>query len=623
MNDGKVMVPIEFESGEYAGTGYGRFSIDNPAMQLTDPDYLTYDRVSNCGVGNTEVNTKNIPVSVGYGNAMFSPYDDIEPYVYACQKSKNQADLEALVTKEKLKENTVTSHRLNDRGFIRGKVFPDGSIAANIVASGFIVDVGHWIIDGREYAQFLVADITSKFFQKEARWTDVFAVSQLENDKFVENLLSRYFNPTDSRAYNPIALKDFRSRIYEKICSASIKTIAEKTGWYQVDGKRIFYDGADYPNKEHLLYHMRRSSSCHDANADTVLRELCKELDQIDIGNRLSFLIGYGMVSWLSEACFLKWDKYPGILIFGKEDVCRRYASACLKMYTRTEGSDIVELAEMDKRTLAEYVDILKDDVLIMNCNNLSGTSLKTSKAIIAGRSAANHNVNVPIAVFQTNPNAKIFCDNYVAIDLNGFEVSASFCSYMQDLKAILIAAFEAEVVDDTKTEKSIVSYEEAIKQVFRTAQSRLCSMGASITAMGEFFAKLERGVMLAGCFKGDNQEALIYVLKQRMEQLIVNNRVSITGDAERGTSADPKYSLIVRGTSVYIPAKYWKEVLLSLLNLSESDFNHMRDVLIRDRLLDTYDIDSKTYTKKITVAKGERIYAYEFKRELFIPLNE
>lgn len=623
MDDKKVVVPIEFESGEYAGTGYRRFSIDNPAMQLTDPDYLTYDRASNCGVGNTEVNTKNIPVSVGYGNAMFSPYDDIEPYVYACQKSKNQADLEALVTKEKLKENTVTSHRLNDRGFIRGKVFPDGSIAANIVASGFIVDVGRWIIEDREYAQLLVADITSNFFKKEARWTDVFAVSQLENDKFVENLLSRYFNPTDSRAYNPIALKDFRSRIYERICSASIKTITEKTGWYRADGKRNFYDGVDYPNKEHLLYHMRRSSSCHNVNIDTVLRELCKELDQIDIGNRLSFLIGYGMVSWLSEACLLKWDRYPGILIFGKEDVCRRYASACLKMYTRTEGSDVVELEEMDKRALMLYVDVLKDDVLVMNCNNLSGTSLKTAKTIIAGRSIANHSVNVPVAAFQTNPNVKIPCDNYVAIDLNGFKVSASFCSYMQDLKAILVSAFETGVAGDMETKRSIVSYEEAVKLVFRAVKKCLCSAGVSNAVLDEFFAKIERGVVLERYFKGDDQETLVYILKQRIEQLIVSNRVFITGDIENGTSTDPKYSLIVRGSSVYIPAKYWKEVLLSLLNLSESDFNHMRDVLIRDGLLDTYDIDSKTYTKKITISKGERIYAYQFKRELFIPLNE
>ena len=59
------------------------------------------------------------------------------------------------------------------------------------------------------------------------------------------------------------------------------------------------------------------------------------------------------------------------------------------------------------------------------------------------------------------------------------------------------------------------------------------------------------------------------------------------------------------------------EEVVLALLNISRSDFYRVREVLIGKELLNTYNA-GKNYTKRITVSKGERIYAYELDKSLF-----
>lgn len=306
-------------------------------------------------------------------------------------------------------------------------------------------------------------------------------------------------------------------------------------------------------------------------------------------------------------------------MLLGRGEVCRRYAEACLKMYTRIEGSDIVELAEVDKRTLTEYVDVLKDDAFVFNGNDLSKSGVKLAKAIVAGRSIANHKVNAPIVVLQNIPHNEMIYDDYVTIDLNGFKVSETFCLKMQELKSILISIFEADTyVDSVETKETIVSYEDAAKVVFRIIKQHLFSAGLSMTILDRFWAKLELGMMLKRYFCGDDRDSLVYMLKQRLERVIL---CGISGEVEIGVSCDPKRSFIVRGGFVYIPVKYLEEVVLSLLDFHTSDFRRVRDALIVKGLLDTYDTE-KNYIKRITVSKDERIYAYKLAKSLFTILE-
>uniref|UniRef100_UPI00405698C4 hypothetical protein n=1 Tax=Acetatifactor sp. TaxID=1872090 RepID=UPI00405698C4 len=94
-------------------------------------------------------------------------------------------------------------------------------------------------------------------------------------------------------------------------------------------------------------------------------------------------------------------------------------------MRARVNGSDIVELMDTDKRALTEYVDVLKDDAFVLNANDLSVSALKFAKAIISGRSIANHGFNAPIVVLQNVPNGEIAYGEYVTVDLNGFSSSS------------------------------------------------------------------------------------------------------------------------------------------------------------------------------------------------------
>ena len=300
----------------------------------------------------------------------------------------------------------------------------------------------------------------------------------------------------------------------------------------------------------------------------------------------------------------------------GKENVCRCYADACLKMYVRVNGSDIIELLDTDKRTLTEYVDVLKDDVFVLNANDLSAGNLKFAKAIIAGRSIANHSVNVPIVVLQNVPNSEIAYSDYVTVDLNGFKVSERLCFYMRELKARLLSILEVEPVADEACAYRKVSYEEAIRIVLPRIKNCLLEAGAPMTVLDKFFGSLEQGMMMYYQFWGNEQDTLVHMLKQRFEQIITAGEITVTGDIVKGVSRDPKYSLIVKDNVVFVPSKYLEVGIFPKLGIDRGEFRRVRDALIANGLLDIYG-DQKGYTRKITIGDS-RVHVYKFDISLF-----
>ena len=648
MSRGQCVVPIEFSNGEYAGTKKEenwseKIRSDNEAMTLSDPEYVSNSTVAvppvqtkpnesteyidmknyMNGIFDNGLNAHRTRPTVNNLGGRVSIDDDVDAKAaYIIQKGKNQANSETALDKEKRNERASLTHGLCEHGFIRAKGFGDGTGKYTIIANGCIEKVHHWQIEETEYARLLISDTSSNYIAGDAAWTEIFKVSELENEKFVEGLLLRYFRPVDVRVYRPEALKDFSSRIQEEIRKTPLEIVRTDAGWFKFGNKRMYYDGTDFPLKTHTLSRLRRSSSQVNISMDEILSGICEELAIHDFGKRIPFLVGYGLITWLSDVCSINWNKRPGIMLLGKEDVCRRYADACLKMYARESGSDIVELMDADKGMLTEYADILKDDAFILNANDLFASVLKYAKTIIAGRSIDNHRVNTPIVVLQDVPNSEIVYDDYVTVDLNGFKVSERLCFYMQELKARLLSIFESEpVTDDTTCAYRTVPYEEAIKIVLPVLKKYLSTAGVSAQILDKFFSSLEQGVTMYYQFCGNEQDTLVHMLKQRFELIIANGEITVTGDIVKGVTRDPKYSLIVKDNAVFIPAKYLEIGIFPKLGIHRSEFRRVRDALIANNLLDIYG-DQKGYTRKITIGDS-RVHTYKFDISLFSNLKK
>jgi len=643
MERGMCRVPIDFENGEYAGVKKDSWAdelrVDNEAMTLPVPEAQHRAVDVQPVQENTNNSSQYIDITdymnktQGYSMEGRRPLDsplgrnvsmdnDIErESAYKFQKGKNKANLENELEREKNRERTILTHGFSDYGFARAKAFYDGTREYHIIANGRIEEVQRWLIDEKEYVRLLISDTTPAYIKREAEWTKVFEISELERDKFIDALLSRYFKPSDAKVYNQSALKDFRARIYEQIRNVPLEVLRAEAGWFKLGNKRIYYDGTNFPQKEHMLSQLRRSCSKANISVEEILNGVCEELAVYDFGKRISFLIGYGMVTWFSDVCSVNWNKRPGIMLLGKEDVCKSYSDICLKMYARVSGSDIVELMDIDKRALTEYVDVLKDDAFVLNVNDISVGVLKFAKAIISGRSIANHGVNAPIVVLQNVPNSEISYGEYVTVDLNGFKVSEKLCFYMQELKAKLLSILEAEhVSDDDAYAFRTVSYEDAIKIVLSVIKKYLLDAGASMTILNKFFGNLEQGMMMYYQFCGNERDTLVHMLKQRFEQIIATGEVTVSGDVVKGVSRDPKYSMIVKDNAVFIPAKYLEIGIFPKIGIDRGEFRRVRDALIANGVLDIYG-DKKGYTRKITIGDS-RVHTYKFDISLFSSLK-
>lgn len=589
------------------------------SMDIPHPDSVPCTVVSsNIGIADNTIGTE----VTSSGVSVIPAVDEFDRFTYQSQIAKKRADIEADLVKDKIRENTVLSHSFSNYGYLREKTFVDGVRMSHVVANGNIVNVCRWLVGENEYASLLIEDTTPGIRDRKTEWTSVFNVNELNKDTYIEQLLSRYFKPSDSRAYSPISIKEFRSRISEAICSVEPEIIPIKTGWYISGDRRLYYDGSNYPIGKHILGRMRRVNAATSFRLENTIRGLCEELNSYDSWNRLAFLIGYGMITWLSAVFSLEWNKHPGVLIFGNEEACRRYADACLKMYRRADGSDIVSLSENNKKTLLEYADVLRDDAFVLNCHHI-GWNSSLVKTIISGRSIDNHGLEAPIVVLQSFPDQALNYDDYVTVNLNGYKISDDFCLYMQELKTALLAMVENNLRVSSETmNRSSVSYEKVASIVFPGIKQYLFSAGVTMSVLDTFFDKLEKGMVIKKKFSGDIGDTFVHLFKQGLEQAIESGKLSVTGDIRIRATGDPKRSIIVRNNSVYVPAKYLNEKILPSLNLSIGDFNKIRGALIERDLLDTYNTE-KGYTKKITVSRDDRIHVYDMDKSVFITFEK
>ena len=541
-----------------------------------------------------------------YGGAQMT--DDVA-FAYNTQRAKNRANLEAEIERDKMKERTAVTHGFTANGFSRAKMFSDGCQMYHSIASGCIVGAKRWKVEEAEFVSLAIQKMTGR--ERKKVWTPVFSISDLEKESFVEQLLSRYFNPVDSRAYSKVSIKDIRSRIFECVASVPIEQLPKKAGWSQVNGKLSYFDGEEYPLENRLLGQLRRVRCDTTIELQELLAELLEELDRYDPDNRLAFLIGFGLVTWLSRICSIQWDMRPSIIICGNEAVCRRYADACMKMYERSNGTDCVDATEVSKAEVGEYIELMRDDMMLFACHRLSGKAT-LAKTIISGRCFGNKRLNIPLAVLSDLPDEKMEFDDFVPIDLFGYEISERFCFLMQCFKSAIMKCVQGSVQDLRSKNVTFMSYEDATVAVWRFLKSAFIDAGVSSCVAEPFFIKLKKG--LRKCERCENSgDILTAILHQRFVTLNRKSRIVILGETEWGTVEKPARALLKRGDSIFIPSSYLEGGLLSLLGMELKDFKRFIKALLERGVLRTYE-NADTLVKKITVSSDRRINAYELR---------
>lgn len=358
-----------------------------------------------------------------------------------------------------------------------------------------------------------------------------------------------------------------------------------------------------------LLGQLRQVRSDTRIELHEVLTELLEELDRYDPDNRLAFLIGFGLVTWLSRICSIHWDMRPSIIICGNEDVCRRYADACMKMYERSNGTDCVDAAEVSKAEVSEYIDLVREDVMLFACHRLSGKAA-LAKAIVSGRCVENQELKVPLAVLSDLPDDNIVFNDFVPIDLFAYEISERFCSLMQQFKAVILKLAEDKGQECGNNNRNFMSYADAAVAVWGFLKTAFIDAGVSSCVAENFFIKLKKG--LRKCERCENSgEILSAILEQRLVTLSRKSRIVVLEESEWGTVENPERALLRRGKSTFIPSKYLDEGLLSLLGLELKDFKRIIKALLARGFLVTYQ-NRDTLVKKITVSSDKRINVYE-----------
>lgn len=515
-------------------------------------------------------------------------------YAYEIQKAKKQADLEAEMIKAIDKEKTVVSHCFTELGYFRGKRFADGNQIFNVIANSNIVEVKRWVSKGIEYTRLCVEHL--KVRDKELIWTPIFKVKELEKDKFVELLLSRYFYLAESRAYNRISIKEIRSKIYEIINNTEVESLPVKIGWNQ-DGEKIYYyDGTDCQLDNDIRSTFRCAEYGSNIQLENVLFNINNELDDIDKDNKLAFLIGYGLITWFSTICSVKWN-------------------------ARFNGSDIWDIADVEKAVLKEYVETIKDDVMLLDFFDLKN-KISIVKTIISGHRIYNLDINVPIVIVQKKPDERLEFESAVFVDLNNLEFSGKFCFLMKQLKGALINKFQESIRNIKLEAFQYMCYEEASDCVFEFLECAFREWGISHLVIKNFLKKINQGKKIKQNYSGNADELMIFYFRSRMKEWINKGKIRIIKDFNTEADSNLKQAILIKKDSVFIPSKYLEKHILTLLNVEKSFFNRIQDKLIEKKMMNTYE-DSKTKLKRITIAPNERIYAYEFNKEFFETILE
>ena len=538
-------------------------------------------------------------------------------YSFENSVGRTYAKLIEEVGRDKLRENTSISNQMTDIGYLRGKSFADGTASYHTIAEAHIVEGRKWRIGTAEYFCLRVQNIRTGKIQD----TPLLDIKYLETDKRVEWLLSKYFFPSDSRAYLKNSIKDLRSRIYEFLNSLELETLDMHVGWKQSEYYK-YTDGRMHPFKEDIMASFRKPQSEEDVNGNQIISELCEVLSCVDYDNRIRFLIIYALVAVFSSVCTQNLKNQPGILITGEQAVCRRYAEHGMKFYCREQGSDILDLQELSEKSLAEYTDVIRDDSLVIDCYDTT-KKLRLVKAVASGRTVLNQRILSPSVLLQRSFNPEIEFSEFIEVDLYGFSCPLNFEENMEKLKALLIKTMETSKIADLLAKKeSVQSFTDAIDAVIRFIRIVLIQAGVKPLLAESFMKDLEKGVYVLNKQAKRGRELPILIFRQRLRKLIYEGEIRVFDFAKNGGADDMERAIWVRNETAYIPAKYLLKGILPLMDMESKDFKVVRDILISKDILRVYNTE-KGYTKDVTLPNGKRVSAYEIDYRYIFDVDE
>lgn len=521
------------------------------------------------------------------------------------------------VGRDKLRENTSVSNRMTDVGYLRGKSFADGTASYHTIAEARIIEGRKWRIGTAEYFCLRLQNSHTG----EVKNTPMINMKFLEIDKNVEQLLSKYFYPSDSRAYLKTSVKDLRSRIYEFLNGLEFEALEMHVGWKQSEVYK-YSDGKMYPFKENVLAALRKPQSEEDVNGNQIISELSDALACVDYDNRIRFLIIYALVAVFSSVCTHNWKNQPGILITGEQAVCRKYAEHGMKFYCREKGNDILDLQELSEKSLAEYTDVIRDDSLVIDCYDTT-KKLRLVKSVASGRTILNQRIVAPVVLLQKKYNPEVELSEFVAVDLYGFSCPLNFEENMEKLKVLLIKTIETSKIDDLLAKKeSAQSFTDAIDAVIGFIRIVLIQAGVKPLLADSFMKELEKGASVLNKQAKRGREIPILIFQQRLRKLIYEGEIRVVDFAKNGSVDDVERALWIRNETAYIPSKYLSKGILPLMDMESKDFKVVRDMLISKNILRVYNTE-KGYTKDVTLPNGKRVSAYEIDYRYIFDVDE
>lgn len=604
-----VVEPIEFEDKSIRA---GRNDVqenfwdvlrenESPKIILQDPDSVPVS-------GNfymPQNGRYSQPLSLADQIRINAKISDDQDMVFQDAVSKAYAKTIEMVNHEKVRETTSRSDFLTERGFMHGTKFTDGTQSCYVIANARIIDAKKWKREGNEFFRLRIQNLQNNLSQ----WTPIIEMSELEEEKYVENFMSRYFSPVESRAYSKNAIKALRSGIYDVLNHCPEENIEERAGW-KASEHYVYVDGEVYPLQNAPLAILRKPRCESEYNINYVLKEICDELVKTDFQDRICCLIDVGMTSWLSALCIKSNIKQLGLLLTGEAAVCRDYAESCLKVYSRELGSDILDLVDLREEWLAEYVKILRDDVIVLDCFE-TAKKMKLLKLIVAGGTIMNCKMEVPLAILQRFPDEEITYTDFISIDLLGFKRSNRLNDSLKKLKSILLQTIEMKKrVEFPTSEKDIFEYADTVKIVLNFLKQLLLEAGAECYLVEQFIEKLELGTpYFNACQQLDSRNILLHIFKQRFQKLIDQGDIWLISDDQLVSKEDCAW---IKSGSLFIPSKYFNYHVLPLMGLQQKEFKRIREILIAKGFMRIYNSEAE-FTKKISLSSGQRVHVYDF----------
>lgn len=625
----RYVQPISFKDGTIRVGKYDEWLQDKPKQEGNSPpdrfSKLNLDRGGGYVLGDTKSNEEilrfanetNLAYSPAnsYGTLPLSEMiyreaalSEEQKYAYDHEVGRGYAKAIEMLVKDKIRENTVTSNSMTNAGILRGKKFADGTECYHKVADSRIVEGKKWIIDGTEFFRLKIQNLRSFNVQ----WTPLLSMDDLDHDRKIEILLSKYFCPSESRAYHIHTLKDIRSQIFEFLNSLPEEELVNEVGWKMTD-HYTYLDGDGYPLQDAPIALLRKPGTRGEDDINSIVSEICYQMQRIDFQNRIRLMIAYGVTSWLSSVCTKAQVTLPNMIITGEEAVCRAYAESCLKVYCRESGTDILDLIDVTEPWLAKYIEILRDDVLVLDCFETS-KKLKLLKILISGRTVQNRRVKVPVVILQRFPSDEMEYTDFISVDLLGFKRSESLDDNLAKLKGVLLKTIESRKNENLSFLDKGFSYEVTMASTLKFVRVLLLEAGCNPVLSERFIDELEKGISVLINQTRDNKELSLYVVKQRFQKLLDQGDIRMINYTQITVECDEEDAIWLRNDTAYIPSKYFNYTILPLVGLKPKEFKDIRGQLIANGILRVYNSQGE-FTKRITLPSDHRVHVYDFEK--------